>query len=282
MKLNTIQCTGGVEGMRQIEDESVDLVFTGPPYPDSQKRDGFEIDNYNEWIMPFYDEIFRILKPSGSLVTISHYNSNKILDPWIARMIVGVCDIGFDLLQDFYWIKPGSPPIGLASYHVRARMNVEQIYWFAKDSESVKVDTKNIRRYAENNNAKLNKMESLQGNQHINTKINTFIDTATPYNVIVGSATIGESEAKKLRDETGIKHPGRHPAYISEFFIRMLTEEGDIVVDPFIGSGTTAVAAKELNRYYIGYEINCEYVKYANIRLERTKYKNTQSLSAWI
>lgn len=279
MKLNTITCIGGVEGMQQIEDETVDLVFTGPPYPESQKRDGFEIDDYNEWITPFYKEIFRILKPSGSLVTISHYNSNKILDPWIARMIVRISDIGFGLIQDFYWVKPGSPPIGLASQYIRARMNVEQIYWFAKDPEFVKVDTRNVKKYANSN--KLNEMESLQGNKSIETKVDTFINTATPFNIILGSATLGESEAKKLRDETGIEHPGRHPAFISEFFIRMLTEEGDTIVDPFIGSGTTAVPAKELNRYYIGFEINCEYVKYANIRLEKTKGKTTQSLSAW-
>lgn len=278
MKLNTIQCIGGVEGMQQIEDESVDLVFTGPPYPDSQKRDGFEIDDYNEWIIPFYDEIFRILKPSGSLVIIGHYNSNKILDPWIARMVVGIHDIGFDLLQDFYWIKPGSPPLGLASRHVRARMNVEQIYWFAKASESVKVDTHNVRKYANN---KLNEIESLQGNKPIDTKINTFIDTSTPFNIILGSPMLGESDLYKLMKEIGINHPGRIPAFIPEFFIRMLTEEGDIIVDPFAGSGTTAVAAKECNRYYIGYEINRDYVKLANIRLERIKYKSTQSLGAW-
>lgn len=280
MKLNVIECIGGIEGMAQVEDESVDLVFTGPPYPESQKRDGFEIENYNEWIMTFYEEILRILKPSGSLVIIAHYNANKILDPWIARMVVGICDIGFDLMQDFYWVKPGSLPLGLASHHVRARMNVEQLYWFAKDSESVKVDTRNIRKFASSN--KLNEMESLQGNKPLGVKVDTFIDTATPFNIILGSATLGESEAKKLRTETGIEHPGRLPEFISEFFIRLLTEEGDIVLDPFVGSGTTAVSARKLNRYYIGFEINYGYVEYANIRISRTKYKTTQSLGAWI
>ena len=75
----------------------------------------------------------------------------------------------------------------------------------------------------------------------------------------------------------GIKHPAIYPVKIIEEFLHLLTRPGDVVLDPFIGSGSTAVACKQLGRYYIGYDINPEYCKYAQNRVEAMVHENTSS-----
>jgi len=72
----------------------------------------------------------------------------------------------------------------------------------------------------------------------------------------------------------GSKHPAIYPEYIVQQFINMLTKEGDIVLDPFMGSGTTAIACKNLNRYYIGFEINPEYCTYAEERINSVEFQS--------
>jgi site-specific DNA-methyltransferase (adenine-specific) len=72
----------------------------------------------------------------------------------------------------------------------------------------------------------------------------------------------------------GSKHPAIYPEYIIQQFINMLTREGDLVLDPFIGSGTTAIACKNLSRYYIGFEINPEYCAYAEERLNSVEFQS--------
>ena len=72
----------------------------------------------------------------------------------------------------------------------------------------------------------------------------------------------------------GTKHPAVYPEYIIQELIKLLTKKGDIVLDPFIGSGTTAIAAKKLNRNYIGIDINPNYCKYAEMKLKDIKLEN--------
>ena len=76
----------------------------------------------------------------------------------------------------------------------------------------------------------------------------------------------------------GCKHPAIYPLYIIKELIRLLSRPGEIILDPFIGSGTTAVAAKELGRRYIGIDINEEYCKYAKLRLENSGINKPQEL----
>ena len=75
----------------------------------------------------------------------------------------------------------------------------------------------------------------------------------------------------------GIKHPAIYPVKIVEEFLYLLTRPGDVVLDPFIGSGSTAVACKQLGRYFIGYDINPEYCQYAQNRVEAMVHENTSS-----
>lgn len=106
---------------------------------------------------------------------------------------------------------------------------------------------------------------------------------ATPFNFIIASGGISNDPFQKLQRELGIKHVARFPKKLPEFFIKMLTEPGDVVVDPFMGSGTTAVVAKKLGRKYIGFELNPEYVKLSRSRLEMEfgQLDKTMRLSDW-
>jgi len=78
----------------------------------------------------------------------------------------------------------------------------------------------------------------------------------------------------------GVKHPAIYPEYIIRELLKLLTRKGDIVLDPFIGSGTTGVACKKLGRNYIGFDINPEYCKYAEKRLK--KVREDKTVMEWI
>ena len=265
--------------LKSIPSSSVDLVMTSPPFAlTRQKEYGNEpIERYLEWFTPFCLEIKRILKPTGSFVL-------DIGGAWIPGVPVRSVyhfELAvrlakeFFLAQEFYWYNPArlpTPAEWVTVRRVRVKDAVNMIWWFSK-TEWPKADNRCILQpYSESmkhlikNGYKAMKRPS---GHDISTKFQKDNGGAIPPNLLQIANT--ESNSAYLREckKRGIKpHPARYPESLVKFFVDFLTDEGDIIVDPFAGSNVTGAVCDSSERRWIGIELESRYVEGSLIRFD--------------
>ena len=278
--------------MEAIPASSVNLVITSPPYALHFKKayGNVEKSEYVEWFKPFARQILRILRDDGSFVlniggswnpgqptrSLYHY---KLL-------IALVEEIGFYLAQECYWYNPAKMPVPaewVTVQRVRIKDSVEHVWWLSKTPRPKASNRKVLKPYSPDM-LRLNQRgvrETVRPSGHvINSswdKINT--EGAIPPNVIEEAVLpddllkFGNNAANDVYTlrckEHGIKiHPARFPASLPSFFIKMLTDDLDTVVDIFAGSNTTGATAENLNRRWIAMELEEEYLRASQFRFE--------------
>jgi modification methylase len=268
--LNTIINKDCTEALKLIEDNSIDLIFADPPYnlqlknelfrPNNSKVDGVndnwdkfssfaEYDNFTtKWLV----ECQRVLKTTGTIWVIGSYHN-------IFRVGAIMQNIGFWILNDVVWVKSNPMPNFLGKRLANAH---ETMIW-AKKSELSKGYKFNYQGLKTINNGK--QMRS-----------DWFLEESGETKPqIFGEALCGGSE--RLRDENGQKlHSTQKPLKLIERIILGCSDEGDVVLDPFGGSGTTASACQKHNRNYILIEKEEKYTKIATERLLNEK-KHTEN-----
>jgi site-specific DNA-methyltransferase (adenine-specific)/site-specific DNA-methyltransferase (cytosine-N4-specific) len=259
------------ELIKSQPDNSVDLVITSPPYSDivnyGKKVSTKKPDDYCDWILPLFNEIWRVLKPSGSFILNINdkceggYRSTYIYD-LISR---NNKETKLKLYDTYIWYKPNGIPNGGVK---RFRNTTEFIFHFCKDAKEMKfyMDKVLKEQKQETKNRLKYEMMNYQGeiNNGIrvnNKKLRTQPEGIRPDNVVRFST------AAASRDNL-IKHPAPYHKDLPLYYINLLTDEGDIVLDPFSGIATTGIACKELNREYVGYELNESYVEFSIKRME--------------
>lgn len=324
--LNKIRCGDCEEVLKSLDDNSVDLIITSPPYADLRKyrmKNNKELaelapDNYVNWFLPKAKEFYRVLKPTGSFIlNINDKTVGKFQHLYVFQLLLELCkeDIGFHLVRDYVWFNPATPPNSFSSGKFgRTKKSHEYCFWLSKGEEwTFNMDS--IRRpYSDA--MKIYLKGQGKGNRHHNTRPSTYsfdcekvwrdkggadpgsvlhieeplfglespeefaymedqfadLFIQEPGDVLAVSNTGSKNSFKKLYD-IGIKHPARFPERLVEFFIKAGSNEGDCVLDPFMGSGTTAVVAERLGRNWIGVELSEDYVKLANLRIEEERKK---------
>ncbi len=308
--LNRITCGDCEEILKRIDSDSVDLVLTSPPYANLRryrmnKNDGLSElapDKYVNWFLPKAKEIYRVLKPEGSFVlNINDRTVDNFQHLYVFELVLKLCnEVGFHLVRDYIWFNPATPPNAFSSGKLgRTKKSHEYCFWFSKGEQwTFNMDA--IRRpYCDAMKIYLNGQG--KGNRQHNTRPSTYsfdcekvwtdkggADPGTvldieyrdeleeicqPGDVLVISNTGSKPSYKKLYPQ-GVKHPARFPERLAEFFIKAGSNEGDCVLDPFIGSGTTAVVADRLNRNWIGIELSKDYVQLAKIRIKEERMIN--------
>jgi site-specific DNA-methyltransferase (adenine-specific) len=256
------------ELIKEQADNSVDLVITSPPYSDIVNY-GKEVstkkpDDYVDWFLPLMKEIYRVLKPSGSFIlnindkTEGGYRSTYIYD-LISR---NNKETKLKLYDTYIWHKRNGIPNGGPK---RFRNNTEFIFHFVKDRKQLKFYMNRVlEEPKESSKSRLNYELTTQGEtidgKRIKSNDKIIIDKVRPDNVFRFS-TAGVS-----RDNL-IKHPAPFHKELPLYYINLLTDEGDLVLDPFSGIATTGIACKELDRNYIGYDLNQTYVDFSEKRL---------------
>jgi len=244
--------------LAEVPDDTFDLVITSPPY-DGQPKYGngerYERDWYQETFLRVTKEILRTLKPRGSFVL--NYRSKRRGDERGTlqyELIFWLREQGFLFCEDFVWGKPSPPPGRFNRYLKDA---VEYCFQFAKGSDwqffpehclsPARWDAKDRarRRKLAHNYQRVN-APSGQGRKRVQ---------AGPD--MVRPSTLLNFEAEFNANPT--KHPARFPVHLPDFFIRLLTEPGQLVFDPFGGTCTTAVAAERLDRRWLVSEIDEKY-----------------------
>jgi DNA modification methylase len=301
-----------LELLSRLPAGSVNLVLTSPPYALHSKKEYGNMDkrDYVPWFLPFAKEILRVLKDDGSFVLNiggSYNQGTPTRSLYHFKLLIALVEeIGFFLAQECFWYSPAKMPVPaewVTVRRIRIKDSVEYVWWFSKTPWPKANNSRVLKEYSADM-IRLNRRgikATVRPSGHVvgDSFANILAGGAIPPNVLEDSlidsgALLPESMLKfgnnaandayaKRSKEQGLKlHPARFPASLPEFFIKLLTEPNDIVVDPFAGSNTTGVVAERLNRRWVAIEQVPEYVETSKVRFEsgeRTDIPHTLSQS---
>jgi DNA modification methylase len=262
-------------GMRELEDASVDLVVTSPPFALLTKKEygNVESEGYLQWFAPFAVEIRRILKPNGSFVIDiggTWRRGLPVRDLYHFKLLIMLCEeLGFYLAQEFYWWNPAklpAPAIWVTVRRVRVKDALDCIWWLSPTPWPKADNRRVLWPYSKHMLDKLEKgpteKRRLPSGHVVGRSFYRDNGGAIPPNLLAIANTESNDGYLRYCREHGIPpHPARYPEELPEFFIRMLTDPGDLVVDPFAGSCVTGAVAERLGRRWICYEINEVYLR---------------------
>ena len=259
MELNKIYFGDTKDLIRDIPDDSIDLIVTSPPYAGKREKVYTVTDytNYVNWLFDLSIEFMRVIKPTGSFVlNIKEGIRNRRKETYVIEYLLSMDDWWNDT---YIWKKTNAFPTGNKK---RLKDAFEYCYHFVKTNDYkfypnnclVKADPK----WVEDNKRRKNKgKHHVKNDSGMNMNIRTCSELARPSNVI------------ELPTNTkNVSHPATFHIGLPTFFINLMTEKDDIVLDPFVGSGTTAEACIYQNRKYLGFDNKKEYVDLANDKLK--------------
>jgi site-specific DNA-methyltransferase (adenine-specific) len=275
MELNKIYHGDSLELLKKLEDNSIDLVITSPPYSSMKKYiddNGIPADDYVDWFIPFCKEIERVIKPTGSFIlNINDKVESGFRHPYVFDLISRLHkETNLKMFERLFWNKMKSLP-----NRSRFGDRIEFIFWFAK-SKDFKFNLDEMRtEYSEKSIKRMKKpLKKRFSRSEDDSKLEYKDWAPNPKGALPTVLVNISSETKKIADS----HAAVYPLALVNYFIRGSTDEGDLVIDPFMGTGTTAVSAKKLNRNYIGFEKQEDYVRISEKRIEECNenglYKN--------
>lgn len=271
--INRIICGDVKEILPQIPSNSVDLIITSPPYADKRKHvyNTIPASTYVEWFLPVTNELERVLKNTGSFVlNIKEKAENGERHTYVLELILEMKKQGWRWVEEYIWHKKNCYP---GKWPNRFRDAWEHCLHFTKQKkfkmyqEAVMVPIgdwveERLKNLSEKDKIRFESMSKSGFGKNISNWLKR--DKVYPTNVLY------------LATECSNKnHSATFPVALPSWFIKLFTEKGDVVLDPFIGSGTTAVACIQLNRRYIGIEIKEEY---CNLAMERIKKETKPNL----
>lgn len=277
--------------LKQLPDSSINLVFTSPPYALHFKKEYGNVSkaDYVEWFLQFAREIHRVLRDDGSFVLNIGGSYNKGAPTrslyHFKLLIALVEELNFHLAQECYWYNPAKMPVPaewVTVRRIRIKDSVEYVWWLSK-TEYPKADNRKVLRPYSADMLRLAKRgvrTTVRPSGHNITSSFDKVDAggSIPSSVVeddlahdmlvLGNNSANDAYTLRCK-ETGAKiHPARFPSTLPEFFIKLLTDEGDLVVDPFAGSNTAGSAAERLGRRWIAIELLHEYLEASKFRFE--------------
>lgn len=281
---DTFICSDCQSELQQLPDNCIDLVFTSPPYADQriydQEEDStIDPDDYVSWFADKAREIYRVLKTDGSFVlNINDKTVDGFQHLFVYELVIYLCrEIGFHLVRDYIWYNPATPPNIFSRGNMgRTKKSHEYCFWFSKGSTwTFNLDPirkpygKDMKKYLDGN-GKGQRNDNTRPSTHNFNCEKTWADHggSDPGSVIEIANTASNGMFFKMCKELGITHPARFPVKLADFFILSATNPGDIVLDPFSGSGTTAVSALHNRRHWIGIDSNKSYCELAQKRID--------------
>ncbi len=270
-----------LELMKLLPDRCINLIVTSPPFALTREKEygNKSADEYVAWFMEFARQFKRILKSDGSLVVDlggAYLPGFPVRAIYQFELLVHLCkEIGFFLAQEFYHYNPSRLPTPAEWVTVR-RIRVKDavnVVWWLSPSEYPKANNRNVLKpYSESMKQLLvngYKPKLRPSGHDISSKFQKDNNGAIPPNLLVLANTESNSAYLRRCNEAGTKpHPARFPVEFPRFFIDFLTDEGDLVLDPFAGSNATGQAAEIAKRRWLAFEINESYVKGSAYRFE--------------
>lgn len=281
-ELGAAFCGDSLKLLNQLPDKSINLVLTSPPFALQREK---EYGNkgqgeYVEWLAKFAEVVYRKLKDDGSFVIDlggAYEKGKPVRSLYNFRIPIYFCDeLGFFLAEDFYWFNPSklpSPIEWVNKRKIRAKDSVNTVWWFSK-SEFPKSDvTKVLTEYSSRMKKLLEDPEKFYdpkkrpSGHDISKGFSKDNGGAIPSNLLQIPNSDSNSQYLRGCKALGLKaHPARFPSKLPEFFIRFLTEPGDVVVDIFAGSNTTGFVAEKEYRYWLAFESELQYLATSFLR----------------
>ena len=227
-------------------DKTVDLIMTSPPFGLVRKKDygNVEAHEYVEWFRPFGEQFKRVLKDNGSLVIDiggAWMKGTPTRSLYHFKLLILLCEeFGFHLAQDFYWWNPSklpTPAEWVTVRRVRVKDAINTVWWLSKTPWPKASNRRVLQPYSPSMRDLLEKgyrAKKRPSGHDISKNFSIDNGAAIPPNLIAIPNTESNSFYLRYCEEHGFKpHPARYPAELPEYFIRMLTDPGDVVVDPF-------------------------------------------------
>lgn len=264
-----------------LKPESVDLIMTSPPFGLVRKKayGNEDADRYVAWFEQFAAQFVRALRTSGSLVIDIGGAWNRgtpTRSLYQYELLVMLCrKYGFHLAQEFFWWNPAKLP-GPAEWvnvrRVRVKDAINCIWWLSKSPFPKASNRRILQPYSPSMMHLLEngyRPKRRPSGHDISEKFQRDNGGAIPPNLIALANTESNSAYQRYCKDRGLPvHPARFPAGIPALFIKMLTDPGDLVVDPFAGSCVTGYAAEVLRRRWVCYELDPDYVEGARLRFK--------------
>lgn len=233
--------------LKTIKSDSVDLVITSPPYADRRKKTygGVSEDKYCEWFIPIAFEIKRVLKDTGSFfLNIKPHTNKGERSLYVFDLILKMKrEVGFRFSDEFCWTKIGVP----GRFNGRFKNAFEPVYHFTKSkgythnpySVAKKAKTQSLKRYKRKACG-----ETKNGSGFAGMRKEIKSELALPSNHLHVPQKTNQHTIQKF-------HSAVYPVELCDFFIKAFSNEGDLVLDPFAGSGTTGVSCLKNGRRYL-------------------------------
>ncbi|NQV16122.1 site-specific DNA-methyltransferase [bacterium] len=260
--------------MRRFRSQ-VDLIFTSPPFPLLRKKayGNLQGNDYSVWLASFGSLFHELLSDSGSLVVEIGNVWNPGSPTWSTIPLKALLSLqesmGFHLCQEFIYFntaKLPSPAQWVNIERIRVKDSFTRLWWLSK-TERPKADNRNVQIMYSKSMKQLLKRGSYNAgkrpSQHDIGKESFLQDNggAIPPNVLsLANTNSSDSYRRYCRNHSLQPHPAKMPPKVVEFFINFLTDENDIVLDPFAGSNTTGIVAEVLNRQWISVEREMDYI----------------------
>ncbi len=251
-----------LDKLKDFPNECIDLIVTSPPYADNRKKSysGIPIDQYVERFLPITNELKRVLKPQGSFVlNIKERAVDGERQTYVLELIIEMRKQGWLWTEEYIWHKKNCYP---GKWPNRFRDAWERCLHFTKQKDfkmfqdEVKVPMGN---WAQKRLAKLSETDRIRDESR------SFSGFGKNISNWVGKKQVYPTNVLHMATECANRnHSATFPITLPSWFIKLFTEPGDLVLDPFMGSGTTALACIELDRHYVGIELN---EKYYNLSL---------------
>jgi len=257
------------EQLMLIEANSIDLIVTSPPYADARRKTygGISPSEYVDWFLPISEELYRVLKPTGSFIlNIKERVVKGERHTYVIELILAMKNIGWLWTEEYIWHKknsyPGKWPNRFRdSWERLLQFNIQRKFFM--DQESVMVPTGDWA------NQRLSRLSKTDQQRDVSAVGSGFGKNVSNW---VGRTKAYPTNVLHMATEcNNRRHSAAFPEQLPTWFIKLFTRPGELVLDPFMGSGTTLVAAQKLSRRSIGIEINADYCLEAEARINGVK-----------
>lgn len=255
--------------LQQFPDNYIDLIFTSPPYADQRQNiyGGIKPDDYVDWFLPKAKQLLRVLKSTGTFIlNIKERVINGERHTYVIDLILKMREQGWFWTEEYIWHKknsyPGKWPNRFRDAWERLlQLNKQRKFNMYQDAVMVPIGE-----WSKDRLANLSETDKLRDESKVGSGFGKNVsnwlgrDKVYPTNVIYMATECSNKN-----------HSAAFPTTLPGWFIKLFTREGDTVLDPFVGSGTTALAAAQLGRNYIGIDNQKEYCQLARKRLSKTQ-----------